>query len=209
MSYSTERYRKFRDAGLCPYCGGERDDPDKIFCTSCRQKLKQSDKADYYWYKENGICPVCRKNNLFGGEHACLECKAKKNIYMIHYRARNREEYNAKQLEINKQTYRRLREEGLCVECKRKVDDPEKHARCEWCRAKYRERRARERIVKMAKPSLQQIRKEAGLCYLCGEPLYEKHKVCKKHYENLMERRGGGKGFVKREQANRSTVSKV
>ena len=193
---------------MCPKCGGERDNPNRVFCTSCRTKSQNRKNADYYWYQEHGICPYCKTNNLFGDEYACIECRAKKNTYSAFYRERNRAEYNAKARKANRITYYKLRDAGLCVECRRKVDDPEKHSKCDWCRAKYRQKDAQKALLREKKPSQQQIWHEAGLCYLCGEPLFDGHGLCKKHYEIMLER-CGRKGKAKREQANRSTVSKV
>lgn len=208
MNYDKIRYDRLKEAGLCPKCGKERDDPNYVSCTECRLKSQERKNQDYHWYVDNGICPYCKTNNLFQGEHACIECKTRKNIYEARYRAKNREEYNAHMRELNRIAYYKLRDAGLCVECRRKVEEPEKYAKCSWCRAKYRQIHAQKRLLVDKKPGKQQLWREAGLCYLCGEPLFEDHGLCKKHYE-IMKERCGRKGLKKREQADRISVSEM
>lgn len=36
---------------------------------------------DREFYIALGICPVCNKNTLYGGEKACLECRARDAEY--------------------------------------------------------------------------------------------------------------------------------
>ena len=37
---NRERKQFLKDAGLCPDCGNEREDPDKIGCQNCRERIR-------------------------------------------------------------------------------------------------------------------------------------------------------------------------
>ena len=188
------RYHRLKDAGLCPKCGKERDNPNRVHCTACATKNYEITKADRDWYLEHRICPSCKKQDLLGDEHRCPECRAKTSELSRKYRlAMDREEYNKQMNELNKKAYNRLREQGLCVLCRRKVENPEKHAKCEWCRAKYRLRHEEKMLQRGEIVSKTKQWQMQGLCYLCGSECYGKYKVCKKHYDSLIERRKGGK----------------
>lgn len=190
------RYHKLKDAGLCPKCGKERDNPNRVHCTACATKNYEITKADRAWYLEHRICPSCKKENLFGDERRCPECRAKLGEMSRYYRiGENRENYNATARVRNKRAYYKLREQGLCVQCRRKVKDPEIHAKCEWCRAKGRLKDQEKKMQREGVISKNKQWQMQGLCYLCGGELYENHKVCKKHYEMLTHRRKGGKKF--------------
>jgi hypothetical protein len=48
-----------KEAGLCPYCGGERDRAGKTICSSCSARHVAGATARYNKRKEAGLCPDC------------------------------------------------------------------------------------------------------------------------------------------------------
>lgn len=52
-AYDKARRDKRREQGLCTYCGGKRDEPDKMLCTDCRVKARM--KKRKMEYKKLGV----------------------------------------------------------------------------------------------------------------------------------------------------------
>lgn len=94
------------------------------------------------FYQSISICPVCRKEKLFGDEKECLLCRAKKYDYLIKFRADN--PTYAK--DHRKQTYYRRVENHECTYCGAKLEDGYEYRMCEKCLRKQRNnlRRSRE-----------------------------------------------------------------
>lgn len=187
------RYHKLKDKGLCPKCGQERDRQDRVFCTSCAEKSQARRSADYHWYVEHNICPYCKTNSTLNNESACIECRAeianRKATCMEDEEYRKR--YNEQARVLNRKAYYRNKEAGLCVNCRRSVEEPDKYTKCSWCRAKYRERHRKKMLKNEKGKTQQQIWKDQGLCYLCGGELYDKHGLCERHYMIFKDIRRG------------------
>ena len=47
-AYAKARRDKWREQGLCTYCGGKRDEPDKMLCTDCRVKARMKKRKRKY-----------------------------------------------------------------------------------------------------------------------------------------------------------------
>ena len=168
--------------GLCIDCGTELD-RDGVRCVKCNTKHNEKNKADRKWYIENGICPVCRDNFLFGDEKVCLECGASKYAETMKSRERlGREHYNKLHKEWSKRTHHEMIQKGICTRCrKRKVDYGYKT--CGVCREKIRNYKR----IKYGKPDRSERYKQ-GLCYFCDNPIKDGYKVCEKHYQMNVEK---------------------
>ena len=168
--------------GLCIDCGTELD-RDGVRCVKCNTKHNEKNKADRKWYIENGICPVCRDNFLFGDEKVCLECGASKYAETMKSRERlGREHYNEVHKEWSKRTHHEMIQKGICTRCrKRKADYGYKT--CGICRDKGRKYKR----VKYGKPDRSERYKQ-GLCYFCDNPIKDGYKVCEKHYQMNVEK---------------------
>ena len=168
--------------GLCIDCGTELD-RDGVRCIKCNTKHNEESKADRKWYIENGICPRCMKNTLFGDENMCPECSAE--MYEINMNSRERlgrEHYNEVHKEWSKRTHHEMIERGICTRCrKRKADYGYKT--CGICREKGRKYKR----VKYGKPDRSERYKQ-GLCYFCDNPIKDGYKVCEKHYQMNVEK---------------------
>ena len=168
--------------GLCIDCGNALD-RDGVRCVKCNEKNNKESKEDRKWYRENGICPRCRKNIILGTENVCPECSA--YAYEITMNSRERlgkEHYNKVHKEWSKRTHHEMIQKGICTRCrKRKADYGYKT--CGICREKGRKYKR----VKYGKPDRSE-RYIQGLCYFCDNPIKDGYKVCEKHYNMNVEK---------------------
>lgn len=180
--YKKRLLERRKESGLCIDCGTELD-RDGVRCVKCNTKHNENNKADRKWYRENGICPRCRKNSIFGDENMCPECSAE--MYEINMNSRERlgrEHCNEVHKEWSKRTHHEMIERGICTRCrKRKADYGYKT--CGICRKKSREYKR----MKYGKPDRSE-RYEQGLCYFCDNPIKDRYRVCEKHYQMNVEK---------------------
>ena len=167
---------------LCLKCG-EPLDREGTYCVKCRKIITKQTTDRRKWYQENGICPRCGKNNLFGDEKVCLECNAKSYETSMKSREKlGKEHYNNVHKEWAKKEYKKRAESGICTRCgKRNADNGYKT--CGICRSKSREYRRK----KDYNIELRSDRYKKELCYFCDNPIKPRFKVCEKHYQiNIM-----------------------
>ena len=180
--YQKRLLEKRKINGLCIDCGNTLD-RDGVRCVKCNAKHNKEINADRKWYIENGICPRCRKNIIFGSENVCPECSA--YAYEITMNSRERlgkEHYNKVHKEWSKRTHNEMIQKGICTRCrKRKADYGYKT--CGICRAKIRNYKR----IKYGKPDRSERYKQ-GLCYFCDNPIKDGYKVCEKHYKMNVEK---------------------
>ena len=167
---------KRKQNNLCIACGKELD-REGIYCLSCRNKINADTNETRKWYQDNGICPRCKKNKLFGDEKNCVECTAYGYAYTMPRREENREHYNKVHAEWSKRTHQEMIDKGICTRCRnRKADYGYKT--CGICRAEDREYKR----IKYGKPSRTE-RYAKGLCYFCDKSIKQGYKVCEEHYQ--------------------------
>lgn len=185
--------------GLCVNCGIKLD-REGIYCKKCREKINKNETATRKWYQENGICPRCRKNKLFGDEKNCIECVSYSYTLIMPKREMNREHYNQMHREWSKRTHQEMIENGICTRCrKRKADYGYKT--CGICRDKNRK-------YKQSKSNKidRKERVKCGLCYFCDNPIKEGYKVCEKHYQINLEKARSEKAAVAREKLKKEGI---
>lgn len=95
-----------------------------------------------------GICPVCRKEKLFGKEKTCILCKAWHSEYNHKYYAKNKEKLIPENRQRNRSMYARRKEQGLCTKCGSKYLKPGK-TKCYMCCQKDIEQSRRYYLKKM------------------------------------------------------------
>ena len=185
--YQKRLLEKRKANGLCIDCGTELD-RDGVRCVKCNTKHNEKNNADRKWYIENGICPVCRDNFLFGDEKVCLECGASKYAETMKSRERlGREHYNEVHKEWSKRTHHEMIERGICTRCrKRKADYGYKTG------GGGREKIRNYKRIKYGKPYRSERYKQ-GLCYFCDNPIKDGYKVCEKHYQMNVEKANSNK----------------
>lgn len=129
---SARHYRYRKDHGLCQRCGNVLDGTNKSYCTKCVEKVRKNQRENRKFYISIGICPICKKNQLFGDEKSCPECKAKRMKYKTStdkYRERNRIK--------SKEIHLKCIETGTCTRC-RKRKAVYNRKKCEICLEKDR-----------------------------------------------------------------------
>ena len=179
--YQKQRLEIRKLNKLCIDCGNPLD-RDGVRCIKCNTKHNETNNSRRKWYKENGICPRCTKNTLFGDENMCPECSAE--MYEININSRERlgkDYYNKKHKEWSKRTHHEMIERGICTRCrKRKADYGYKT--CGICRAEQRNYKR----IKYGKPDRKERYKQ-GICFFCNSPVKDGYKVCEKHYQMNVE----------------------
>ena len=91
--------------------------------------------TDYQFYKRMGVCPMCRKESLFGSECACPECRAKNAEATARKRKRKKENEKIYERQQKKNLSDRRRAEGKCYVCGKDLNG-DKHKACIRCRAR-------------------------------------------------------------------------
>ena len=186
--YQKRLIERRKEQGLCIKCGNPLD-REGVHCEKCRGILNKLQNETRQWYKENGICPRCGKNNLFGGEKVCIECNAIAYAYNIQRANRLGREYcNKKQAEYQKIRYHKNSEQGICTRCgKRNADYGYKT--CGICREKDN----RTRLLREPHKPNRSERYKQGLCYFCDNPIKDGYKVCENHYQMNIEKANSNK----------------
>lgn len=111
--------------------------------------------SDREFFLSIGICPICRKNKLFGDERSCPECKVKQiPLNQAYY------QLHGNNNEAIRKRYAERKAQGICTRCGKRKAQPLK-AKCGICQAKENARNTN-------KTYYDRISK--GLCALCGHP---------------------------------------
>jgi hypothetical protein len=99
--------------GKCADCGKPSE---KYRCAECSAKKNERERHDRRYYKEHGICPVCKQVSIGSDESMCPECLAKEYTYQMSKRNAN-EESRAKYTEQHRiwaqMKYERIRLMGF------------------------------------------------------------------------------------------------
>lgn len=179
--YNKNLRKERAAAGLCTNCGGTLD-TDGRMCSACREKYRTKKAESVQWYRSNGICPLCKKEKIFGDENTCPECRVRKTSYNALRQEKMTEgqkmQVCAMKRNRSKARYHRLKEAGLCVRCgKRK--SLENLTACNICRTKYNSYHDAQYWAKKKDGIARYERAAYGLCYICGRPLDREGKTCK------------------------------
>lgn len=129
-------------------------------------------KEEYKFYKEHGICAVCRNEPVAIGRVSCPECLDKAKERSKKQWIENKEKINTRRKKCDDIHIAF----GICVRCHKK--EATKGQKCYEC---YIGQIRRDKARKHEIP--REIRIELSLCYTCGQPVQEGFKTCKKHHE--------------------------
>ena len=199
-------YYRRKEAGLCINCGKPLDIAG-VKCSKCRDRANKDRRELISCYKENGICPICRKNNLFGDEKECIECSAKRYAKRMTRYNLNPEKFKEKDRIEQKKIREKRAANGLCVYCG-KVKSDKNFKTCAKCRNKQK---IKKRIRDAKKNYKLDIKREwvmNGKCWFCGEPVYNHSKLCKEHYiKSLVYAKKSKEARIKNEQARTTKIS--
>lgn len=176
-------YKRRVAQGLCGKCGKPLDRNGSV-CISCNEKHKKYENETRKWYKEHGICPTCGKNELFGDENNCPECRAKKAEWMQKAREKNGDKISTQHNISQNKRYHELIDAGICPNCKKRPAYNGMRM-CSICHAKLLEQR-RVRNGYYVRPKKSE-RHTLGLCTFCNNPIKPGYKVCEMHYRKCLE----------------------
>lgn len=193
--YCQKLRQKRKELNLCVRCQAPLDRKG-VYCTECCKKVAEESRKTRQFWKDNGFCPRCGKNKLWGEEKSCPECKAKHYASIMKSREKKgKEQYNEEHRKWLKKAYDKKISEGICYRCgKRKADNGLKS--CGICRAKHNEKRA----SRKKNFEYRGDRYKKGLCYFCDEPIKPGYKTCEKHYQINCENAN---------KANREKLAKI
>jgi predicted amidophosphoribosyltransferase len=168
--------------GLCVRCSKPLD-RDSVICSECTEQNRIEENKTYHFYKENGICPLCKTRQVYNGTY-CELCRAKRTEYQTKW-LENNPDKKAEELERkkvrrkNQRDYRR--ENGLCTTCGAKLHDTN-YVQCERCRIKRANEQKTHRMKNPIMPHWKTVFKEQGVCVVCGKPTYKSFGLCEYHY---------------------------
>ena len=138
---------------------------------------------EYVWYKEHGICPICRHAMAAPGKVSCDGCLEKhRRADRLSYQKKRRMAKNAYQKERRK----RLKASGICYRCGRRKAENDR-TMCSECAIKYR------RWNRAWYSRKSRHFKEAGQCQWCDSMAIPGKNYCRKHYYDLCERIAKGR----------------
>ncbi len=130
----------------------------------------------YYWYKDHGICPVCKKRDADEGYTTCLVCR-------MDLRAKG-ETHKTESSHRHQQWLKRRRDLcyafGVCVTCEKRDAENGKSI-CKICAVKAKIRAEKRRQEKGIMPRNSYTKN--GICFFCESPVLPGRKTCEKHYE--------------------------
>jgi len=169
---STEYYRKRHEQRLCIDCG-QAVNNGEWRCTDCERKYRHEKNLDRQYYINIGVCPICKKNGLLGGESACTECRAKKTNATNVKRDINRNDYNTYMRELKYKLYHERKEQGICTYCGKRQAEPGR-SKCTYCLARFADKKQ----AHYETVSQKQERIDNHLCVWCGKPLDRVGKLC-------------------------------
>lgn len=155
-------------ARICPVCGKREIGPRATMCKQCNVKQNRE------YYVSHGICPRCKKQRLYNGEWACIECRA---LESERFRRRYHENADFRERVLRTSNERHLRQwenrknEGICGVCGRRKA-AKGHSLCEVCMISKRNKQ------RMDIPRSERV--SYGMCYICGEPLDREGRSCTK-----------------------------
>ena len=179
MADSNKSRLTAKEKGLCIGCC-EPLDRVGVYCTKCLVKERERHKRDRLWYIQNGRCPNCRKEKIFGDERSCPECLAKGFSRRERQDKEKRKEIERKYLGRRKEIREEYYSKGICFQCrKRKIEEGKK--KCRICLDKdaqvHRKRYVNRREEQVAK----------GMCYQCIKEKATKGKLCESCYDKAVK----------------------
>lgn len=140
--------------------------------------MSQASKDRYEWYKAHHICPRCGQADAAPGRTLCFDCLEKdreRNLKRYYELSDAEKETHLKKESIlNKERYKRHKENGICVRCLKKATHGlycYEHSIRE--KRKSSERSQTQKLERHERGLIPKFRKENKLCLWCASPLRE------------------------------------
>lgn len=142
-------------------------------------------KAEYWFYKEHGICVRCHHEKSIKGKTLCPECADKVSDENRKRYSANKEKVKENNRKQHKALYERRKIDGVCVRCGKRLPKDGMFS-CTQC------------LIKQAKYKAEAFERKGGihrwlaidlgLCSVCcKEPKMKEKKVCKQCYDHICE----------------------
>lgn len=124
---------------VCKKC---KKESDRIgyYCSSCLQKKNKYERETAAFCRENKICPVCRKEKLYGKERHCPICRAKNTERKYKYRNTIIDKDREYKKTIYYKNKNKREQNNLCTRCGKEKHDM-RYKLCAMCRYKICEYR--------------------------------------------------------------------
>ena len=132
--------------------------------------------------RESGFCIVCRKRRALDGESECFECKERKREY--EKRRSQTQEYKDRKNAYRRERYKRWIDAGLCGYCGKPI------YKGNVCRHHFvlRKQLNAKRRYKTARSRQAATYEHGSICQKCLEPALPGKRLCKRHYDIVMEK---------------------
>lgn len=129
----------------------QRSEASKAYGRKLRSEI-------YYWYRSKGLCPRCGTRYAEPGFAFCGPCK--KHMAAL---AERRDPGAVKRKAYNIERRKKLKEEGICVDCG-KARAIRGQTRCAECARRMRESRKRWRILQQMDREAEEAKARNGTC---------------------------------------------
>lgn len=193
MTDSKKMIAVTKDKGLCKRCGKPRM-REGIYCNDCLIKERERHKKDNDFFREIGICYMCRTRKLFGDEKICPECSAKNYSAVRKRNTESIKEYEKKYAARRKELRQQYYEKGICYNCKKRRIEVGKK-KCRVCLDKDTLAHKNKYVP------IRETGVKNGLCYQCVKEPATNGKLCKKCYDKAVSNLE--KGRMKSEYASK------
>ena len=160
--------------------------------TKDKEQRDRYAKETYEFRKKRGFCVKCGKNRAFHNFVMCPECIEKDHTRYAN-RAPETEEQREKRNLRRSETYRKRKENGLCVRCGKKKNGSGTH--CAECCIKHKRAKNEWRM----RNGLKKGYADAGLCIRCGDQPVEGRNLCKTCLEKQRESARCARCFIPRQ----------
>lgn len=187
----SERSKALREQRRAEHrcaCCGEQDErtlAGLYLCAECREKRLEANRRGggskaYSMYepsKKAHICVSCKKQDAYtlAGRAYCFECNEEKNAKARKRRAENREKY----IQKDRERYRSLKEQGVCMQCGKPLDRD--GVFCKRCNMRRNRRYAK---ASREEKKINWPRGSNGICWQCNkEPVLNGKRLCKACYD--------------------------
>lgn len=152
--------------------------------------MSQGDKERYAWLKANGICVSCGQEKADKGRTRCLQCRFRDIEYARSWQEKNAEKFKEYSKRYQKERYKNLKANGLCVNCGKPTDNGK--TSCNICAYIANKKRTEVRHANGVMP--RDMMGNGNYCYFCGKPVeHEGDKTCsicrKRNADKLVEAR--------------------
>jgi len=168
------RREERKENHICIRCG-KNPTTDKSMCDDCRDKMATYRNETRKFNKEHNICTMCRHEIVYDGFSTCEMCREKQKEYSAKFYSKEtevkRKERKRKQAEYMRDKRAKRKEQGVCVECGKKLcANSQIH-----CIEHYIANKNNYTPVEI--PREQRV--GYGLCYTCGNEIENtQYKLC-------------------------------